>query len=887
MRLLRTIAVIGGAAIVAASFTGGVAAAAPLSVTVAAAAPDGEGRGPERDPESATTPSFSDLVKRAKAAQAAKATDGAIEMPSSYPHQPALTVYPPAENDATRLNETISFSDLAPRLTELMAASDRVSTQIVGQSTQGRDLYLVTLTAPESRGETAQQTKWREEIRTTPEKAAKNAQLAAGYKTPIWISSNIHGNEWEGTDAAMQVIEELATSDDPRTIALLENHRLSFSLTLNPDGRTAATRATALSLDGNRDMATLTTPEARSFVATAQALQPLYAADFHGYTSVLQVEPCGPPHGENYEYDLFLPHGYALALQVEADVVAAEIPGNRYYNRETGGTTTTNTGSIKIPYRDTPSGWDDYPPIFTAQYAAYHGAVTATVELPLGRTGATTTPANARINTEVARVTMESMLDYVAENAAAMLADQIEVFRRGVAGAPKSALTVDGVAAVPGPDQWKQHWDVVDDQDPVELPRAYVIPVGDGQRSASDAEALVDALLFHGVDVGRLARAATIGGATYPAGSFVVDMHQPRRGLANVLLDLGTDISQKVPSMYDISAWSLSYLWGATVDKAGSTTDGPIAGVVPLHRVPQDGALPKKQPYVAFDVVGVEDYRALNALLDAGAPVWLLEDGRAVVGPDGLGAAADAVVRYDIPFEAASAADVAALAEADALDDLTIAVAGTQDDVLALAELGFSDIVRVTAAGVQSGAATATTGLEGADVLWVGSSFTLPAGSTGRAYVQSWVDAGGSIVGRTNQAFAVASTYGLVSGTVVAGNSSGNGIVGIETPDASIFGSYPQDASFIYPAYWFTNLGPGTVAELRYADDALLAGHWRATGAGTNGPAAASGQAAVVSGESATGSRAVVFGTSPVFRTHPKGAMSQAAHAIFWAASGD
>ncbi|WP_203579208.1 M14 family zinc carboxypeptidase [Microbacterium hibisci] len=884
MRLQRTIAVIAGFAIAAGSLTSGAAfAATPPDAPPA----DAGGRGPERDPDAPGTPSFSDLVKRAKTDRAAKATDGAIEMPASYPFQPSLTVFPADPNDATQLNDTIAFSELAPRLNALMGASDRVSTQVVGQSTNGRDLYLVTVTAPEKRGETTQQTKWREEIRNAPEKAAADRQLADRYKTPIWISSNIHGNEWEGTDAAMQLIEDLAASQDPATVAMLEQHRLYFSLTLNPDGRTVATRATALSLDGNRDMVTLTTPEARSFVATAQALQPLYAADFHGYTSVLQVEPCGPPHGENYEYDLFLPHGYAAALQVEADVVAAEIPGNRYYNTATGGTTTTNTGNIKIPYRDTPSGWDDYPPIFTAQYAAYNGAVTATVELPLGRTGPTTTPANAAINTAVAKTTMESMLRYVAANDAAMLADQIEVFRRGLAGEPKAALTVDGVAAVAGPDQWKPLWDVVDDQDPVQLPRAYVIPLGDAQRSGSDAEALVDALLFHGIAVGRLANDTTVGAVTYPAGSFVVDMHQPRRGLANALLDLGTDISAKVPSMYDISAWSLAYLWGATVDKVGATTDAPIGAVVPLHRVPQDGVLPKKAPYVAFDVAGVEDYRALNALLAADAPVWLLDDGRAVVGPEGLGAAADAVVAYDIPFEAASPGDVAALDAATELEQLTIAVAGTQDDVLSLAELGFTEVVPVTAAGVQAGAATGTTGLEGADVLWVGSSFSLAAGSAGRTYVQQWVDAGGSIVGRTNQAYSAASTYGLVSASIVAGNNSGNGIVDVDTPEGSLFSAHPQDASFIYPAYWFTNLGAGTAAELRYAADPLLAGHWRASGAGTNGPAAAAGQAAVISGEAASGARAVVFGTSPFFRTHPKGAMSQAANAIFWAADGD
>lgn len=882
MRFVRTMAVLGAVAIGAASLTGGAAAAviAPSSPPVGL----DPGRGPDRDPDAEDAVSFADLVKLAKAAPAAKAVDGAIAMPTSYPTQPMLKVFPADDPDATSLNQTIAFSQLAPTLNTLMAQSDRVSTQIVGQSTLGRDLYLVTLTAPETRGETAQQSKWRDEIRTTPEKAAANKQLAAGYKTPIWISSNIHGNEWEGTDAAMQLIEELALSTDPETVALLQRHRLYFSLSLNPDGRTAATRATTLSLDANRDMVTLTTPEARSFVATAQALQPLYAADFHGYTSVLQVEPCGPPHGENYEYDLFIPHGYAAALQVEADVVAAEIPGNRYYNRATNGTTTTNTGNIKIPYRDTPSGWDDYPPVFTAQYAAYHGAVAATVELPLGRTGSTTTPANAAINTEVAFVTMKSMVDYVATNADAMLADQIEMFRRGVAGEPKAALTEATVEAVPGPSEWKEHWDVVDDQDPVALPRAYVIPIGDRQRSGSDAEALVDALLFHGIQVGTMPRATTVAGVTYPAGSFVVDMHQPRRGLANALLDLGTDISAKVPTMYDISAWSLAYLWGATVDKVGATTDAAIGAVTSLKRVPQDGVLPKKVPYVAFEVVGAEDYRALNAMLEAGAPVWLLDDGRAVVGPEGLAAAANAVVEFDIPFTAASQADIAALGDDNRLEPVRIALAGSQDDVLSLAELGFTDVVRVTAASVQAGVATGTTGLEGADVLWVGGQFTLAPGSTGRTYVQQWVDAGGSIVGRTNQAFTVASTYGLVSGTVVSGNGSGNGIVDVDTPEGSLFAAHPQETSFIYPAYWFTGLGANTKVELSYAADPLLAGHWRPSGAGTNGPASAAGNAAVVSGESATGSRAVVFGVSPFFRTHPKGAMTQAAQAIFWAA---
>ncbi len=404
-----------------------------------------------------------------------------LEMPTSYPYEPKLTVYPNNTPDGSDGGNLLGHDDLAPMLMDWMETSNRVSTQVVGQSTQGRDLYLVTVTAPETEEQTSQQKAWKDEIKGDPTAAADNTALASGYKTPVWFSSNIHGNEWEGTDASMQYIEDLVNAPWNDVKHLLRDHRLYFSLTLNPDGRTAATRATNLGFDANRDMITNTLPESISFVKTAKAVQPLYAADLHGYTGVLQVEPCGPPHGENYEYDLFIPHAYAAALRVEEDVVAADIPGNTYMNINTKATVPANTGPdtahIKIPYRDTPDGWDDYPPIFTAQFAAYFGAVANTVELPKGRTGQTVTPANAIINTAVAKQTISSIVDYMNENDADMLANQIEFFRRGDVGAPKVQLTEENIAEVEGPDQWKEHWDVVDNQEPIDLPRYYVIPV--------------------------------------------------------------------------------------------------------------------------------------------------------------------------------------------------------------------------------------------------------------------------------------------------------------------------------------------------------------------------------------------------------------------------
>ena len=880
------------------SSTGVTASAAEPSPSSVADGSNGRGPSTARTVEPL---SKAQVVQRA--AESAVAGD-VIDMPAAYPYQPDLKIYRPNVDDAADSAALITHPEIAPKLLDLMDESDRISVQVVGQSTEGRDLYLVTLTAPESEAQTAQQTAWKSEIKENPAAAAKDTALLDGYKTPVWLSNNIHGNEWEGTDAAMKYIDYLATAPIDEVRSILANNRIYFSPSLNPDGRTNATRATALGLDPNRDMITNSTPETRSFIRQAQAIQPIYAADFHGYTNVLQMEPTGPPHGSNYEYDLTMPHNYALALKVEKDVVAAAIPGNTYRNITTGAVveqnTSADTAHIKIPYRDTPDGWDDFPPIFTAQYASFFGAAAATVELPKGRNGTPSgrqSPANAVINSAVAYQTMTSIIDYMntATTAKEMTKNQIEAFRRGVAGEPKDNLTVAKVDSVPGPTQWRALWDVVDDQERITLPRAYVIPTGAGQRSRSDAARLVKQLLTHDIEVGTLTTDTTVAGKTYPKGSYVVDMHQPLRGMANALLDLGEDISAKVPSMYDISAWSYSYTWGATVDKVGLTTDAPLGAVTPISSPASNVSTPAKAGYLTFDVAGVADYQAVNALLEDGEAVSMLADGSVVVGPESYEATKKAAATFDVSVEAASSADLAALDDAGTkpLSDLSIAYVGTQDDKLSLQQLGFDDLAPLTAAALNADKKL----LDGVDVLWVGTAFNTadrPAAGTtpavsyapAREAVQAFLARGGALLGRSSAAFNAATSFGLMSGTVVNGNSSGNGIVAVDTPADSVLAPYRQDSAFIYPAFSFTALGPDVTIEQTYARKPLLAGHWRATDTpATNGPATAARQASVVSSENATtGAKSMVFGTSVFFRTHTKGGMSQAARGLFWAA---
>ncbi len=214
---------------------------------------------------------------------------------TSYPSQPLLPTVPDDPTDASIARGVTPYDEIAPFLNTLMAQSDRISAQVVGQSTLGRDIHLVTVTAEETPAQTAKQKAWRELIKADPDAAAENQPLMKQYKVPIWFNANIHGNEWEGTDGVLNYIEYLATAPWPEVRDLLQDYRFYFTVTNNPDGRALGQRANADGFDINRDMITGATPESRIIRDLSSVIQPTFFIDLHGYTSVLQVEPCGPP----------------------------------------------------------------------------------------------------------------------------------------------------------------------------------------------------------------------------------------------------------------------------------------------------------------------------------------------------------------------------------------------------------------------------------------------------------------------------------------------------------------------------------------------------------------------------------------------------------------
>ena len=58
----------------------------------------------------------------------------------------------PEEENPSSSYDSILYSEIAPKLREIEVNSNRVKVDVIGQSAGGRNLFLVTLSAPEAMG---------------------------------------------------------------------------------------------------------------------------------------------------------------------------------------------------------------------------------------------------------------------------------------------------------------------------------------------------------------------------------------------------------------------------------------------------------------------------------------------------------------------------------------------------------------------------------------------------------------------------------------------------------------------------------------------------------------------------------------------------------------
>ena len=401
--------------------------------------------------------------------------------------------------------------------------------------------------------------------------------IAARAPVVVWFSGSVHGDEGPGFEASMQLLYQLAASDEPATVAALKKAIVVINPSSNPDGHerfavwnnsigvgspdpqgieqqraqpwSVRGRFNHYRFDMNRDVIATTQREVQGIVREMLRWHPMVTADLHGYTTQYFFAPAARPVNENIGAQA----GDWLQRIGRGNAAAFDRYGWGYYVRDV----------YDLYY---PGYWDTWP--------ALTGAIGMTYE----------TDGGAALLKRRDDGTLLSLRDgiakhYVAamatlETAAANSSDRVSGYLRF----RRNARDGNSPAGAPSP-----------------LRRVVFAPGDDPGRAAE----LAATLLRAGIEVRRttaplsVARARpyadygagdAAGTRRFDAGAYVVDLAQPQGALARAILDpdpkldsafqraqiekyrrnarRGKKESAEDYEFYDITAWALPIAFG-------------------------------------------------------------------------------------------------------------------------------------------------------------------------------------------------------------------------------------------------------------------------------------------------------------------------------------
>ncbi len=117
------------------------------------------------------------------------------------------------------------------------AAPDRVRIYDIGETPEHRMQHIVAISSPENITK-LDQIKANVARLADPRKTSSSEAQAIIANSPImcWMAYTIHGNESASFEAMLQVIYQLAASDEPATLDILKNSVALIVVGENPDG---------------------------------------------------------------------------------------------------------------------------------------------------------------------------------------------------------------------------------------------------------------------------------------------------------------------------------------------------------------------------------------------------------------------------------------------------------------------------------------------------------------------------------------------------------------------------------------------------------------------------------------------------------------------------
>lgn len=468
-----------------------------------------------------------------------------------------------------------TFRDQERVLTAIAAAAkDRVVTEPIGTSVEGRPLRLLIVTSPNNlkRLKQIQETLRRIGDTRRAASAADTERAAADLPAVVWINHTIHGDETASFEAAMWTLYTLAASENAEIMRALQNCVVILNPVYNPDGherfvvysnsldgRSAEAfaadkrapwavvgRFNHFRFDLNRDKVAQSQPETRADTAAVLRWLPQVYVDQHGQPEVYFFPPNSRPTHRHLDRDRI---DRWTDIFGRANAKVFDTYGWPYVNREQ---------------------FDFFYPGYLDTFSSLIGAIGMTYETDAGgalrRRRADGTVATLRdgavhhIESAIATVFSAS------QNRRSLLHDWMAYRRQAVAATAAEKMQAVVLSGDNPPDMMAEF-------------AAHMALLGIETRWTSASMSISGAVEYMAPADSRTPKQAEI-----PAGSLVVDLNQPHGRLARALLEPDPEFTpdfvreqtarrernlkrnkeepQEQYDFYDTSAWSLPYAYG-------------------------------------------------------------------------------------------------------------------------------------------------------------------------------------------------------------------------------------------------------------------------------------------------------------------------------------
>ncbi|MGH7444278.1 MAG: M14 family zinc carboxypeptidase, partial [Longimicrobiales bacterium] len=475
---------------------------------------------------------------------------------------------------------------------KLASTSDRVSLDTLGTTTMGRPFVMLTVTSPQNQARIDELLAMQRKL-ADPRTITSDAELQTllqEARSVALITHQIHSTEIGGGLTAARMLYELASSDDPNILSILDNVVLLDIPSLNPDGtdwvaefymENVGTEYEGMSPpwlyqyyvghDNNRDWYAFTQKETQLTIEHAHNLwHPQIVHDIHqmgGNGARIFFPPYIDPVEHNVDPALVSAVnqlGTYMAANLTADgkegaVVAAIYdaftPARAYQHYHGGVRILSETASAQLA---TPV---DVPAERVRGGRAYDAA-TATWNYPLPWKGG--------------HWTVGDIVDYMEAGALALLTNAAKNREFWV----ENFYNINK-RAVDGWDSW---------------PAAWVIPAD--QANAVGLSHVLRILTMGDVEVHRATAPFTTAGRTFAAGAYVIPMAQPYASFAQTMLEI-----QDYPDLreypggpprrpYDVTAHTLPLLMNVEAIAVDQRSSGQPALSAPIEQVDWQFALP-------------------------------------------------------------------------------------------------------------------------------------------------------------------------------------------------------------------------------------------------------------------------------------------------------